>query len=85
MASRVDLDRAPIAHRGALGGVPVIDLAGPHEQIVTEIARACADWGFFQVTGHDVPVDDLKRVIASASAYFAQPRDAKRTSTSPAS
>ena len=78
MASQADLDRAPIAQRGALGGVPVIDLSGPHERIVTEIARACADWGFFQVTGHGVPATDVERVIATARGYFAQPREVKR-------
>jgi isopenicillin N synthase-like dioxygenase len=78
MARQVNLDRAPVAPRGALGGVPVIDLSNPHGLVVTEIARACADWGFFQIVGHDVPPGDLERVIAAACAYFAQPREVKR-------
>lgn len=78
MATNVDLDRAPVAPRGALGGVPVIDLAGPHEQVVTDVARACAQWGFFQVTGHDVATDDVERVIATARAFFAAPRELKQ-------
>jgi isopenicillin N synthase-like dioxygenase len=78
MAGQLDLDRAPVAPHGALGGVPVIDLSGPHEQIVTDIARACADWGFFQVVGHDVPAADLERVIATARAFFSEPREVKR-------
>ena len=46
--------------------------------VVTEIARACADWGFFQITGHEVPAADVERVIATARDYFAQPRETKR-------
>ena len=82
MASQFDLDRAPVAPRGALGGVPVIDLSAPHDQVVTDIARACAEWGFFQVVGHGVPGGDLERVIATARAFFVQPRAVKRADAS---
>ena len=74
----LNLDLAPVAPRGALGGVPVIDLAGPRGAVVEAIAAACRDWGFFQVTGHGVAAQDIERVIATARAYFARPREEKR-------
>jgi len=73
-----DLDQAPVAPRGSLGGVPVIDLSQSREFIVAAIADACRDWGFFQVTGHGVSPGEVERVIATARAYFARPREAKR-------
>ena len=73
-----DLDLAPVAPRGSLGGVPVIDLRAPHETVVAAIAGACRDWGFFQVIGHGVPPGDIERVIATARAWFALPHEAKR-------
>lgn len=73
-----DLDRAPVAPRGALGGVPLIDLAQNQQQAARAIAEACRDWGFFQVVGHGVPATEIERVIAAARAYFAQPRETKR-------
>ncbi|MFL6759496.1 isopenicillin N synthase family dioxygenase [Sphingomonas sp.] len=76
--SEADLDRAPVAPRGSLGGVPVIDLSGPHETVVAATAEACRDWGFFQIVGHGVSAGEVERVIATARAYFALPREAKR-------
>jgi isopenicillin N synthase-like dioxygenase len=76
--SEADLDQAPVAPRGSLGGVPVIDLSGPHDAVVAAIAKACRDWGFFQIVGHRVSPGEIERVIATARACFARPREAKR-------
>ena len=76
--SDADLDQAPVAPRGTLGGVPVIDLAAPRETVVSAIAEACRDWGFFQVVGHGVAPAEVERVLAAARAFFALPREAKR-------
>ena len=76
--SDLDLDLAPVAPRGALGGVPVIDLSTPRETVVEAVASACRDWGFFQVTGHGVAPDAVAQVIATARGYFARPREEKR-------
>jgi isopenicillin N synthase-like dioxygenase len=76
--SRIDLDQAPVAPGGSLGGVPVIDLTGNHGTIVAAIAEACRDWGFFQIVGHGVSPGEIERVIATARAWFAKPREAKR-------
>ncbi|WP_028969608.1 isopenicillin N synthase family dioxygenase [Sphingomonas sp. URHD0057] len=76
--THIDLDQAPVAPRGSLGGVPVVDLSAPHEAVAAAIAQACRDWGFFQVTGHGVSGGEVERVIATARAFFARPREAKR-------
>ena len=57
--SRIDLDQAPVAPGGSLGGVPVIDLTGNHGTIVAAIAEACRDWGFFQIVGHGVSPGEI--------------------------
>src|SRR5438105_3003269 len=69
--SHTDLDQAPVAPRGSLGGVPVIDLSAPNETVVAAIAQACREWGFFQVAGHRVSPGEVERVIATARAFFA--------------
>ena len=74
----LNLDLAPVAPRGALGGVPVINLSQPRQAAVEAIAKACRDWGFFQVTGPGVPGAEIERVIPTARGYFAQPREEKR-------
>jgi isopenicillin N synthase-like dioxygenase len=78
MSSTDDLDRAPVAPAGALGGVPVIDLADGQSNVIRMIAAACRDWGFFQVIGHGIAANEIEEVIANAKAYFALPREAKR-------
>ena len=75
--SRIDLDQAPVAPHGSLGGVPVIDLSAPHQTVVAAIAAACRDWGFFQVTGHGIRSGEVERIIAVARAWFALPREVK--------
>ena len=66
--TQIDLDQAPVAPRGGLDGVPVIDLARPRATVVAAIDAACRDWGFFQIVGHDVPTGEIERVIAAARA-----------------
>lgn len=73
-----NLDLAPVADTSKLGTVPVIDISGPWPKAVEQIADACRDWGFFQVRGHGVPEAVMAGTLASARAFFAQPREAKR-------
>ena len=78
VASQVDLDQAPVAQRGALGSVPIIDLADSPDRLRKAVADACGEWGFFQIVGHGLPPGELERVLATAHAYFGQPRETKR-------
>jgi isopenicillin N synthase-like dioxygenase len=67
--------------------IPLIDLTGPESDVVARIGGACADWGFFQVVGHDVAPTLSARAIDHARAFFALPAAEKRmlsrTATNP--
>ena len=77
--SQVNLDHAPVAPRGELGGgVPLIDLRDPTEEVVDRIGDACREWGFFQLFGHGVAPELTAQVLATARSYFAQPSEVKR-------
>jgi isopenicillin N synthase-like dioxygenase len=84
--SQTDLDRCPIADSREFGeSVPVIDIAGitrnasgeDARQAVSEIARACREWGFFQVVNHGVPEALIDSVWQQTRAFFEGPADRK--------
>ena len=60
---------------------PVIDVSGLDRELgerdagptVRAIATACADWGFFQVIGHDVPPQRVEHLADAARRFFALP------------
>ena len=78
MSSCPDLDLAPVAPAGTLERVPVIDLRDAAAQVVDQVGAACREWGFFQATGHGVPVEAVTAVQEAARLFFARPRDDKR-------
>ena len=76
---QVNLDQAPVAPGGELGGgVPLIDLGDPVATVIERIGDACSEWGFFQLLGHGVAPDMTTQVLATARDYFAQPGAVKR-------
>ena len=57
--------------------VPVIDLRNGEHEISSQIREACTTFGFFYVTGHDVPVylqDELEQL---SHRFFALPSEEK--------
>jgi isopenicillin N synthase-like dioxygenase len=59
--------------------VPVIDIAELESAAsLAAIDRACREWGFFQVVGHDIEQQQLAGVLAVARDFFAQPAADKR-------
>jgi len=48
--------------------VPVIDITPlrsktkQRKETIDQVGKACRDWGFFQVTGHEISADFLSRV-----------------------
>lgn len=58
--------------------VPVIDLLNDAVRVEAEVARACADWGFFQVVGHGLEDALQARTLNAARAFFDTPAAAKR-------
>ena len=61
--------------------IPVVDLslasstagAENRNQVMAEIAAACAEWGFFQVVNHDVSAELVARVWDEISRFFFNP------------
>lgn len=74
-----NLDAAPIADAEHSLAIPVIDLRGPHAEVVREVADACAAWGFFQVTGHGLDAQLSERATAEMRAFFDAPKADKRS------
>ena len=58
--------------------VPVIDLSGDPERVEAQVARACAEWGFFHIVGHGLDAGLIRRTLDEAQAFFAAPAEAKR-------
>jgi len=83
---QADLDRCPVADSREFGdSVPVIDIAGVTQsasgdtarQAVNAIAKACREWGFFQVINHGVPDELIDTVWQQTRAFFSGPAGAK--------
>ena len=59
--------------------LPVIDLAGGEDRVVQDLCAACADNGFFYLSGHGIPEELMDSVLAQAAAFFRQPDTCKLT------
>ncbi len=84
--AETDLDRCPVADSREFGdAVPVIDIAGvtrnasgeDARQAVNEIAKACREWGFFQVVNHGVSSELIENVWQQTRSFFEGPQDIK--------
>ncbi len=80
-----DLDKRPPGSRDAIrDSVPVIDIGdlssgvgAAGERSIGQIAEACREWGFFQVTNHGIRLDLIDAVWAKTHAFFALPMQQK--------
>ncbi|CAH8356201.1 unnamed protein product [Eruca vesicaria subsp. sativa] len=66
--------------------VPVIDFSKingeEREKTLSEIARACEEWGFFQLVNHGIPLDLLEKVKKlSSECYKTEREEAFKNST----
>jgi len=66
----------------SLAEIPVIDFApflagdaAARQAVADEIAAACETIGFFYLTGHQVPLDLVESIFATAADFFARPMD----------
>jgi isopenicillin N synthase-like dioxygenase len=62
--------------------IPIIDVSGlaagdATARIAAEIGAACRGLGFFYITGHGVPAEQIARTMAAAHAFFAAPAAVK--------
>jgi isopenicillin N synthase-like dioxygenase len=73
---------APV-ERAALNAVPAIDISafgkgGTEEQkrrVAAQLRRACMDIGFFYLTGHDIPAEELDEAIRRGHELFGLPKE----------
>jgi isopenicillin N synthase-like dioxygenase len=53
--------------------IPLLDLQHAQlDQADGPLARACESYGFFYLSGHDIPLTEQKAVLTFASEFFAQ-------------
>ena len=83
MSARTDLDQHPVAPQSSVDdAVPIIDLEGlaSADSVAVElIARACREWGFFQITNHGIPKALIDDVWSVTEHFFAQSMGDKET------
>ncbi|KAJ5455187.1 Oxoglutarate/iron-dependent dioxygenase [Penicillium sp. IBT 31633x] len=66
--------------------LPLVDLSGyinpqkpgDKERVIAEVRDACAQYGFFQTTGHGIPVSQQKGLLKSINTLFNMPKEEKR-------
>lgn len=65
--------------------LPVVDFSAlvsldPHQRSksITELAEACADWGFFILVNHGIPEAFIAELFATVREFFALPDDEKK-------
>ncbi|XP_074325515.1 protein DMR6-LIKE OXYGENASE 2-like [Apium graveolens] len=60
-------------------GIPLIDLSISDTQlVVSQIAEACKNWGFFQVINHGVPLQLQEKVFLASKSFFSQSKEEKQ-------
>lgn len=59
--------------------IPVIDLSAKisEQELVENVSKACAEFGFFQVTSTEIPPDLVKEYTDQCKKYFALPNEVK--------
>ncbi|KAG4906228.1 hypothetical protein AAZX31_20G008800 [Glycine max] len=64
-------EHRPIAKVVEVREIPVIDLSeGRKELLISEIGKACEEWGFFQVINHGVPFEISREVEIVSKKFF---------------
>ncbi|KAL3676403.1 hypothetical protein R1sor_026351 [Riccia sorocarpa] len=76
------------AHTDFCKEIPVIsfeglDTASGRQRILSEVGRACAEWGIFQIVDHGVPENLMKRMMDNGLAFFNLPLEEKIKYASP--
>ncbi len=57
--------------------IDISDFERRKEEIAEQLWSASVDIGFFQVSRHGIPIEDIRAAFARAEAFFALPRETK--------
>ncbi|RYF23144.1 MAG: isopenicillin N synthase family oxygenase, partial [Comamonadaceae bacterium] len=57
--------------------IDISDFEQRKEEIAEQLWSASVDIGFFQVTNHGIPLEDIRAAFARAQTFFDQPGDTK--------
>ncbi|XVE93304.1 hypothetical protein REPUB_Repub01dG0179500 [Reevesia pubescens] len=83
-----DLEHRPKLSITEAEGITLIDLSvlnsadavsdpSTLDSLVSEIGKACKDWGFFQVINHGVPLEERQKLEKASRKFFAQTLEGK--------
>ncbi|GAB4827745.1 hypothetical protein Ancab_034631 [Ancistrocladus abbreviatus] len=72
-----DHKRPQLSNVSHLASIPIIDMSSNNVVLVQEIARACEEYGFFQIINHGVPIDLCNNVLNAITAFFHMPPEEK--------
>ncbi|MCZ6782337.1 MAG: isopenicillin N synthase family oxygenase [Proteobacteria bacterium] len=73
------IDVSPLAAEEPRGSNPHAGGSTAVDEVSRRIGAACERWGFFQVVGHGVPDDLLRRFETDMRRFFALPPEAKQS------
>lgn len=59
--------------------IPVLDASKGFDdpEFIEKLARACEDWGFFQIIGHGIDQDLREKFFRTQADFFALPKESK--------
>ncbi|GLJ39955.1 hypothetical protein SUGI_0817370 [Cryptomeria japonica] len=66
--------------------IPLIDLhpffsdyadQTARERVITEVGKACEEWGFFQVVNHGIPTELIEEALDTCRVFFEYPQEEK--------
>ncbi|KAG9157267.1 hypothetical protein Leryth_004935 [Lithospermum erythrorhizon] len=59
--------------------IPIVDVSNWNDpKVAAEICKAAAEWGFFQIINHGIPLEVLESVKEAGHEFFALPVDERK-------
>ncbi|XVF67642.1 hypothetical protein PTKIN_Ptkin10aG0137800 [Pterospermum kingtungense] len=75
--STIEAEGIPLIDLSVLNSPDAVSDTSTLHSLVSEIGKACKDWGFFQVINHGVPLEQRQKLDKASRKFFAQPLEEK--------